>query len=99
MFILIPLVIIFFCFTYLKVNEDISTLVYIVVYVIIALTIIFTIYIYKKLKQDSKMQDINSLKQEINELIFRIKKCEDKNKIELLEKRIKTIQKEIDDKL
>jgi len=99
MFLLIPLVIIFFCFTYIKVNEDISTLAYIIVYAIIALTIIFTIYIYKKLKQDSKMQDINSLKLQINELIFRIKKCEDKDKIKLLEKRIQTIQKEIDDKL
>ena len=99
MFILIPLAIIFFSFTYLKVNEDISTFAYIVVYAIIVLTIIFTIYIYKKLKQDSKIQDINSLKLEINELIYRIKKCEDKNKIKLLEKRIQTIQKEINDKL
>lgn len=99
MFILIPLVILFFCFTYLKVNNNISLVSYIIVYVIIIITITFSFYIYKKLKQDAKQQDINTLKQEINELIFRIKKEDNEEKIKLLEKRIYKIQGEIDDKL
>ena len=99
MFILIPLVIIFFCFAYLQVSTDVSLIQYIVVYVIIAFTIMSSFYIVRKLKQDVKQQDINSMKQEINALILRIRSLKDEKQIELLEQRINTIQKEINDKL
>ena len=99
MFILIPLVIIFFAYAYLQLNEDLSNFEYIVVYTIIIFTIWFSFKIYKKLKDDSKLQDINSLKQEINVLILRIKQNKDEKQIKLLEKRINIIQKEINDKM
>jgi len=99
MFILIPLVIIFFAYSYLQLNEDLSNFEYIVAYTIIIFTIWFSFKIYKKLKDDSKLQDINSLKQEINVLILRIKQNKDEKQIKLLEKRINIIQKEINDKM
>jgi len=95
MFVIIPLIIIAFCITYLKLSTDISIFSYIIVYGIIALTIIGSYKIYKSFKDDLKVQDDNAVKMQINELLQKINISEDEAIKHNLQEKVNQLKKEL----
>jgi len=92
MFILIPSIIIFLCLSYLQLNDNVSIIAQIVLYSIMATTVAISLFLYKRVKTDMNLQDINSITIEIDRLQKIINKSDDqkiilglKNKIKLLE--------------
>ncbi len=92
MFILIPTIIIFLCISYLQINDDVGLTTQIVLYILMVVTIIISFSLYKKVKKDMNLQDINSINIEIKRLNTKITNSSDekiilglKHKIQLLE--------------
>jgi len=93
MFILIPLIIIFFAFAYLYLNEDVSIYIQIIVYMFIVLVTIVSIYLAKLVKDDIHQQELNNIRIEIDKLKHRLTTTVDEqqkrgilNEIEILTK-------------
>ena len=99
MFVIIPLLIIGFCITYLSLEENISILGYSIVYGIIVLTILASYKMYKSFKEDFNTQDDNATKIRINELLRRINISENKTEKENLLKKINQLKKELNERM
>ena len=100
MFILIPTIIIFLSLSYLYLNDDVSMLIEILLSLLMLSTIFISLSLYKKVKKDMNIQDINSIKIEIQRLTDKLNATEKENvklglikKIELLEDEINTLKK------
>ncbi|RLA83142.1 MAG: hypothetical protein DRG78_05195 [Epsilonproteobacteria bacterium] len=97
MFILIPTIIIFLCISYLQINDDVGVTTQVILYILMLLTTLISLFLYKKVKNDMNLQDVNSILIEIERLNQKIDKTTDekiilglKHKIELLEKEKET---------
>jgi len=79
MFILIPLIIIFLSSSYLYVNDNISVLTEVILYILMIITSIVSVILYKNIKINMKQQEDNQIRLEIYELekkLLNIKKDE-----------------------
>jgi hypothetical protein len=99
LFIIVPLIIIFLAFAYLELNENISLIEEIIVYSIVVGVVFISIRLYNKVKNDVKLQEINALKFEYNELINKFNQSNDEEYKKNLNIKIENIKKEIDEKL
>jgi|GEM_PF-4610092 len=97
MFILIPTIIIFLSLSYLHLNDDVGITTEIVLYLLMLTTTLISLYLYKKVKNDMNIQDVNSIKIEIQRLTQKLDSTKEENiklglirKIKLLEQEIKT---------
>ena len=95
MFIIVPLIIIGFCMSYIVLQENISLFGYTIVYGIIAITMFTSYKIYKSFKEDLEVQEQNATKIQINELLRRINISEDETEIINLNKKINQLKKEL----
>jgi len=95
MFIIIPIIIIGFCITYLQLSVDISPVSYITVYGIITLTILSSYKIYKSFKEDLEIQDQNATKIQINKLLQKINISENEELKKSLQDKINRLKKEL----
>lgn len=68
MFILIPLILIFFAVAYLQVMEDISIYTEVFIYCFIVLVIFISFYTLRFIQNDMKKQELNNILLEINKL-------------------------------
>ena len=95
MFILIPTIIIFLSLSYLHLNDDVGIATEIVLYLLMLTTTLISLYLYKKVKNDMNIQDVNSIKIEIQRLTQKLNKTKEENiKLGLIHK-IKLLQQEI----
>ena len=95
MFILIPLIIIFLSLSYLKLNDDISIYTTIFLYILMGTTLFISLFLYKKIQDDIKQQEINAIQLDINHLIIKLDKTEDAENQELLIKQIEHLNEEL----
>ena len=96
MFILIPTIIIFLSLSYLHLNNDVGITTEIVLYLVMISTVFVSLYLYKKVKNDMNIQDINSIKIEIQRLIQKLNSTKEENiKLGLMRK-IELLQQEIE---
>ena len=98
MFILIPTIIIFLCISYLQINDDVGMTTQIILYILMAFTIFISLSLYKKVKNDMNLQDINSINIEIIRLNTKIENTSDKKVILGLKHKIKILEEEKLDK-
>jgi len=94
MFVIVPLIIIFLCLSYLYVNQT-SIFTDIIVYGIILLTSFISIFLYKKVQEDLKQQEKNSIQLEINELLHKLENCSDEKVIKSYEHKLENLKKEL----
>lgn len=95
MFIIVPIIIIFLLFSYLHLN-DVTFIGEMVVYFLILSVVLLSIFIYKKVKNDYKIQQQNTIKQEIATLQMKLLQTTEENikksylhKIEMLHKELR----------
>jgi len=98
MFIIIPLIIIFFCVAYLQLSDDVGIISYSVVAFIITTTLYISFKIYKSVKEDLKVQELNGIKIQINELIQKINKEKDQQKKKNLELKLEDLEEYLNKK-
>ena len=95
MFILIPTIIIFLSLSHLHLNNDVGITTQIVLYLVMISTAFISLYLYKKVKNDMNIQDINSIKIEIQRLTKKLNSTKEENiKLGLMRK-IELLQEEI----
>ena len=94
MFIIVPLIIIFVCSSYLYVNE-LSITTTISIYGFEIVTIISTIWLYKKIQNDLDMQEDNKIRKEIIILNTRLKNSKDAVLIKSTKQKILKLEKEL----
>lgn len=95
MFILIPTIIIFLCFSYLEINDNVGVTTQIVLYSLMLITIVTSLLLYKKVQKDLKKQDLNSIYIEINRLTKKIENSTDEKIILGLNHKINLLKDEI----
>ena len=95
MFILIPTIIIFLSLSYLHLNDDVGITTEIILYLVMISTVFISLNLYKKVKNDMNIRDINSIKIEIQRLTKKLNSTDKENiklglmrKIELLKQEI-----------
>ncbi len=98
MFIIIPLIIIFFCVAYLQLSDDVGVVSYSIVASIIITTLYTSFKIYKSVKDDLKVQELNGIKMQINELIEKINKEKDEQKKKNLELKLEDLEEYLNKK-
>ena len=96
MFILIPTIIIFLCFSYLQINDNVSITTQVVLYILMMITIFISLNLYRKVRKDINLQDINSISIEIKRLNQKIIKSKDEKIILGLKHKIKLLEDEKD---
>ena len=96
MFILIPLVIIFLCISYLQLNDNIGIYTQSSIYILILLTIVLSLYLYKKVKEDMKQQESNTIQLEINQLINKLATINDEKIKDAMTSKITHLQDELE---
>jgi amino acid permease len=97
MFILIPAIIIFLLLSYSYFN-DISTISKGFIYFLCVLIVVASLYLYKKIKQNLKQQEINALEGEIVSLEKKLQIAEDEKEKNRLQRQINSIKDEIQSK-
>jgi len=98
MFILIPAIIIFLLLSYTYLNE-VSFFTEVFIYILSILIVAITFILYRKIKQDLKLQEINALQAELLSYEKKLKQTEDKSLKIRYQKQINAIKKELDLKL
>ena len=93
MFILIPIIIIFFLGAYLYMNET-SIYTQAFIYSLMLLTIYISVYIYNSIKKNIHQQELNIIQLEINELLQKLSNSSDEQYIKSLKYKIEELQKE-----
>ena len=95
MFILIPTIIIFLSLSYLHLNDDVGIYTEIILYLLMLITTFISLYLYQKVKTDMNIQDLNSIKIEIQRLTQKLNNTKKENiKLGLIHK-IKLLQEEM----
>ena len=100
MFILIPLVLIFFCIAYLSVNDDLTIYTQSFIYFLIFFILFVSVYLFKIIKADMKKQELNNVQIEINKLNHKLNIISDDtqkkgilNEINILKQEYEIIEK------
>ena len=94
MFILIPTIIIFLCFSYLQINDNVGITTQIILYILMLITTFISLFLYKKVKKDMNLQDINSITIEIQRLNEKIDNTTNEKIILGLQHKIQLLKKE-----
>ena len=94
MFVIVPLIIIFLCLSYLYINET-SIYTDIFIYSLILLTSFISIYLYKKIQADLKQQEKNAIQLEINDLLHKLQNTNDEKIILSYEHKLDNLKKEL----
>lgn len=94
MFIIIPFIIIFLLYAYIALN-DVSKTTEIIIYISMGTIILGSFLLARKIKNDMKQQEINSIKIEIYELEQKLKNDSNSNRENIIHK-IDTLQKELE---
>ena len=94
MFVIVPLIIIFLCLSYLYINET-SIYTDIFIYCIILLTSFISIYLYKKIQEDLTQQEKNAIQLEINDLLHKLQNSNDEKIILSYEHKLENLKKEL----
>ena len=95
MFLLIPGIIIFLCFSYIKFNPDISIFTQSLLYSFMVLVLFTTYKIYKNIQNNIVVQEKNKIQNEINQIFKKLSKEQDEKKINILKHKIEKLQQEI----
>ena len=95
MFVIVPLIIIFLCLSYLYINET-SIYIDIFIYSIISLTSFISIYLYKKIQEDLNKQEKNAIQIEINNLLHKLQNTNDEKIILSYEHKLQNLKKELE---
>ena len=93
MFVIVPLIIIFLCLSYLYINET-TLYIDIIIYGIIGLTAFTSLFLYKKIQKDLRQQEKNNIQLEINSLLHKLEKESDEKIILLYEHKLEVLKKE-----
>ncbi len=100
MFIIIPLILIFFCIAYLSINDNLSIVSQGFIYFLICCIIFISFYLFKLIKSDMKKQELNNILIEINRLNKKLNTITDKiqrngilNEINMLKQEYEHIEK------
>ncbi|MEA3354483.1 MAG: hypothetical protein U9Q33_11760 [Campylobacterota bacterium] len=96
MFILIPLALIFLCEAYLRLNDNLSVYTEVFVYFLMVLIATSSAILYKNIKKNMRLQDINVIKLEVIELQKKLKTTDDEVLQSSVTKKIENLQKEIE---
>jgi septal ring factor EnvC (AmiA/AmiB activator) len=94
MFIIVPLIIIFLSTSYIYLNQT-SILTDILVYIFDIAIVALTIWLYKKVQQDLKLQEINKLKEEIGQLETKLKNSTDEQHIKSFNHKISVLKNDL----
>jgi len=94
MFVIVPLIIIFLCLSYLYINET-SIYTDIFIYSLILLTSFISMYLYKKIQADLKQQEKNAIQLEINDLLHKLQNTNDEKIILSYEHKLDNLKKEL----
>jgi septal ring factor EnvC (AmiA/AmiB activator) len=78
----------------MQLNDDISMITQTILYLIIAATTIVSFMLYKKIKKDIHLQEVNSITLEIHQLHKKIQNTSDEETISSLEKKIQALERE-----
>ena len=95
MFIIVPLILIFLLFSYMKLN-NLSLFGEIVIYVLMVLIVYVSYYLFKKIKNDYKIQQQNTIKIEIQELEKKLHTTKDEQSKKAYIHKIDQLKKELD---
>jgi hypothetical protein len=93
MFIIVPLIIIFLCLSYLYTNET-TMIIDILIYGTILATIFTSLFLYKKVQNDLKQQELNSILIEINRIKELLQNSSDPKVIQSLNHKIEQLENE-----
>jgi len=96
MFVIIPIVIVFFGFAYLKFNPDVSPLTQGFIYFLMIITIFSTYKLYANIKKNMKIQEKNKIQQEINRIYKKLSKEKSELRIKSYKMKIKNLQSELE---
>ncbi len=77
MFILVPLILIFFCIAYLSVNDDLTIYTQSFIYFLIIFILFVSYYLFKIINKDMKKQELNNIQIEINSLNHKLNTISD----------------------
>lgn len=92
MFILIPVIIIFLCLSYIQINDDVGASTLVVIYLFMAVTVAISLYLYVKIQKDLHQQELNSIQLEINKLIDKLHITKDEKVIDSISHKIELLQ-------
>ncbi|MBD3842176.1 MAG: hypothetical protein IE909_09875 [Campylobacterales bacterium] len=95
MFVIVPLILIFLIYSYLQLN-DVGNVEKFVAYGLMGLIVMGSLYLFKKIKQDMKKQQINQLILEKNQIIKKNQQTADAKVIEQNNLKLEKIQEQID---
>lgn len=98
MFILIPAIIIFLLLSYIYLNNP-SVITQGFIYFLIVCIVFISLYLYKKIKSDLKLQELNALEAELKALEKKLLNTDDEKQKNMLQRKIESIQNEIKSKL
>ncbi len=97
MFLLIPAIIIFLLLSYIYLNQP-SVVTQGIIYLFIFLIIYVSLKLYRKIKKDLKLQEINALESELLALKKRLQNTEDEIQKNTLQRKINALENEIQSK-
>lgn len=86
---------IFLLSSYLWVNDEVSFIVEVFIYILIFLIAFISLYLYKSIHKNLKQQEKNSIQIEINQLKSKLKKHQDEKIVQSIKAKIKILEKEI----
>jgi Ca2+/Na+ antiporter len=95
MFIIIPLIFIFLLFSYLQINDDVSFELTMTIYGLMIAIAYFSYVIFKKVKNDFKVQERNTIIAELNHLQQKLSKETDEKLIHTYKHKIEMLQEEL----
>ena len=95
MFLIVPAIIIFLAFSYLYVNDEISIMMQVFIYLFIVAIILFTFAIYKAIQRNLKQQEFNKILLEIHQLQKELKTCTKESQKEILNLKLEKLNNEI----
>lgn len=96
MFLLIPAILIFLCGSYLYLAENISIFTQSFIYSLIFAIIFVSFKIYSSIRKDMKKQEGNKIILQIQDLEKQLKKTDQESHKQGIEKKIKSLQKELE---
>ena len=94
MFILIPVIFIFLLLSYIYLN-NLSKFTQGFIYILIVIIILISSYLYKKIKNDLKQQEINALDAELLTLKKKLQTTEDEKEKNTVKRKINSVKEEI----
>jgi amino acid permease len=97
MFIIIPLILIFFCVAYLFINDDLSIVTQGFIYFLIFGILFISFYLFKIIKSDMEKQELNQIQIEINRLAKKLEIITDETQRKGISNEINRLKKDYDE--